>query len=93
MARIRTIKPEIFSDSKTGTLSGDAFKLFLGLLSFSDDRGVIEFDLLEWKGRIFPYLEGGRDQIIPLFQEITSRGLATMFEYSEIGRASCRERV
>lgn len=90
MARIRTIKPEIFSDSKTGTLSGDAFKLFLGLLSFSDDRGVIEFDLLEWKGRIFPYLEGGRDQIIPLFQEITSRGLATMFEYSESPRESSR---
>lgn len=39
MARIRTIKPEFWGDSKTARLSRDARLLFLGLLNESDDEG------------------------------------------------------
>ena len=55
MARIRTYKPEIFSDSATGQLSGDAFKLFLGLVAQSDDYGFVAADVPEIIAEILPF--------------------------------------
>jgi len=55
MPRIRTIKPEFFTDSKTGTLSALAAKVFIGLWCHADDYGVVPFDLLELKAKILPY--------------------------------------
>ena len=81
MARIRTIKPEFWTDSKTGTLSGTATKLFLGLLNHCDDFGVIRFDWWEFKARILPYEDGSAvDVIIPrVFDELSAKGLVTIF--------------
>jgi len=81
MARIRTIKPEFWTDSKTGTLSGIATKLFLGLLNHCDDFGVIRFDWWEFKARILPYEDGSAaDVIIPrVFDELSAKGLVTIF--------------
>ena len=58
MARIRTVKPEFWTDSKTGTLSDRAKILFLGILNFCDDYGVIENDAGALKARILPYVPG-----------------------------------
>ena len=82
MARIRTIKPEFWSDSKTGTLSDKATKLFIGLLNFCDDYGVIQFDIAEFTAKIFPF-ENFRDCSRVLAQaicdEILPKGLASIF--------------
>lgn len=55
MARIRTIKPEFWTDAKTGTLPEFAKCLLIGLLNHADDYGVLEYDLIGWRARIFPY--------------------------------------
>lgn len=39
MARIRTIKPELWEDEIVGSLSRDARLLFIGLISLADDDG------------------------------------------------------
>lgn len=93
MARIRTIKPEFWTDSKTGNLSDRATKLFLGLLNFSDDYGVSRLDLLEMKARIFPYLSGSPLGELgeALFGELLPAGLLMVFtmqgEEPEEGKA------
>lgn len=85
MARIRTIKPEFWTDSKTGTLSGIATKLFLGILNHADDFGVMRLDHHEMKARILPYEEGAAfDVVIPrTFHELSGKGLITIFEYAD----------
>jgi len=81
MARIRTIKPELWTDAKTGTLSPKALLLFLGMLNFSDDYGVIEHCCHYLKACIFPHnTEPPGDLIAPLLlDELLPRGLVVVF--------------
>lgn len=60
MARIRTIKPEFFTNSTTGRLSGQATKLYLGLQNHSDDYGVIRSDVAQFKAVVMPYEKSER---------------------------------
>ena len=55
MARIRTIKPEFWSDEKVGGLPLACRLLFIGLWNFADDYGVIASSPLFIKSRIFLY--------------------------------------
>jgi hypothetical protein len=81
--RIRSFKQEIFTDEKTGTLSGDAFRLFLGIVSHSDDYGVIEYRPLELRVKILPYLEGVSKEIVGgLLLELTDRNLVKPFRFA-----------
>lgn len=59
VARIRTIKPEFWTNSTTGQLTGDATKLYLGLHNHCDDYGVIRYDEAEFRARIMPYSRAG----------------------------------
>jgi hypothetical protein len=55
MARIRTIKPEFWDDEKLAREPREARLLFIGLLTFSDDYGIVKGNP-EWlQGRIFPF--------------------------------------
>jgi len=54
MARIRTIKPEFWRDAKMVSVSRDARLLFIGLLNFANDNGVIKDSPLQLKINIFP---------------------------------------
>jgi len=54
MPRIRTIKPEFWTDKKIIRLSRDARLFFIGLWNFADDNGVLEADPLQLKALIFP---------------------------------------
>lgn len=87
MARIRTVKPEFWTDSKTGTLSGSGTKLFLGMLNHCDDYGVIEYDLPMLKAKIFPYEDGASINVVgnPLIQELLPKGLVVVFTWAEDG--------
>jgi hypothetical protein len=91
MARIRTFKADLFTDSKTGSLSGPAFKLFLGLLSHADDNGVLRLNLEELRMKILPYekpvkADGKRAEFNvvarPLLDELFAKGLIWFFGYS-----------
>ena len=72
MARIRTIKPEFWTDEKILECSLNSRLLFLGLLNFADDFGNIEGSWKVIKSRIFPLDE---IDIIPLLQELVHRKL------------------
>lgn len=81
MARIRSIKPEFWTDSKTGTLSEFAKCLLLGLLGQSDDYGVLEWRPLEWRAKIFPYHSDTTTGTVEkaLAEELLPAGLLIMF--------------
>lgn len=52
--RIRTIKPDFWTDSKVVQLSPYARLLFQGIWNFADDTGVIEDDVMQLKLQILP---------------------------------------
>jgi len=54
VARIRTIKPEIWVDEKLVECSFAARLLFIGLLNFADDDGRMEYRPKKIKMQIFP---------------------------------------
>jgi hypothetical protein len=57
MGRIRTIKPEFWTDEKVGELKRDERLLFLGLLNLADDEGILKATPAFIKGQIFAYDE------------------------------------
>lgn len=67
MARIRTIKPEFWTDEKVVALSFAARLLFLGLLNFADDEGRMAYSFMRLKMQIFPNDE---IDILPLVKEL-----------------------
>lgn len=54
MARIRTIKPEFWTDDKVVQVSFPARLLFIGLWNFADDSGNLENSPVQIKMRILP---------------------------------------
>jgi hypothetical protein len=82
MARIRTIKPEFWTDSKTGTMPESAKCLFIGMLNHCDDFGVLEWLPVEWRAKIFPYHSLNTDGALTdlICREFLPRGLVTVFE-------------
>jgi hypothetical protein len=81
MARIRTIKPEFWTDEKLTECSLSARLLFIGTWNFADDYGNLDRSPKQMKARIFPL-----DNIDcePLIQELMTQGL--MVEYAYEGR-------
>lgn len=77
MARIRTIKPEFWTDSKILRLTIPARLFFIGLWNFADDNGVIPDDTLQLKAQIFPCdnIDVGK-----LIDELESVGLIKRFD-------------
>lgn len=85
MARIRTVKPEFWTDAKTGTLSEVGKCLFIGMLNHCDDYGVLEWSPMEWKVKIFPYSQithGALTEVI--CKEFLPRALLTIFERADV---------
>ncbi len=87
MARIRTIKPEFWTDSKTGTLTDFSKCLFLGLLNHCDDYGVIEWAPTEWRVKIFPYHSDTATVAVEnaLVEQLLARGLVILFSRKSEG--------
>ena len=81
MARIRTIKPEMFTDEKLTECSLSARYLFSGLFCFADDMGNLERSAKRIKMQIFP---ADNIDAEPLLQELLAHGVIT--EYSVSGK-------
>lgn len=77
MARIRTIKPEFWTDEKLTECSLSARLLFIGTWNFADDAGNLDRSAKQIKARVFPI-----DNIDcePLIQELIAQGL--LIEYA-----------
>lgn len=85
MARIRTIKPEFWTDAKTGTLPEFSKCLFLGLLNHADDYGVLEWSPAEWRAKIFPYHSDTTTGAVQkaLLDDLLPLGLLVMFAFTD----------
>jgi hypothetical protein len=73
MARIRTIKPDFWTDEKIVELEFADRLLFIGLWNFADDQGYMDLSLKRIKMQVFP----GDDADV-------SRGLARLHEFGLI---------
>ncbi|WP_256633887.1 hypothetical protein [Enterobacter hormaechei] len=80
MARIRTIKPEFWTDEKIVECSFEARLMFIGMFNFADDKGNLVRSPKRIKMQIFP-----ADMIDcePLIKELSLAGLIS--EYSVNG--------
>lgn len=72
MARIRTIKPEIWSDPDFVECSPNARLLFLAALNFASDYGVMKDSAVGLKLQCFP---GDALDVRPLIDELVAAGL------------------
>jgi len=77
MARIRTIKPEFWSDGAIIECSTNARLLFVGTWTFSDDAGNLDRSAKQLKAQVFP---ADNFDCEPLIQELIAHGL--LVEYS-----------
>lgn len=55
MARSRMIKPEFWTDEKSGMLNAFEKCLFIGMWNYADDEGLIKANPLYLKASVFPY--------------------------------------
>lgn len=76
MARIRTIKPEFWTDEKVVTLSAFARLVFIGLWNFVDDFGRMECSPVRLKMQILP---ADNADLRQLLAEISGAGLITLY--------------
>jgi hypothetical protein len=77
MARIRTVKPEFWSDERIGECSPTARLLFIASWNFADDHGGLDRSAKQLKAQAFPY-----DVIDcePLIQELIGQRLLVEYE-------------
>lgn len=77
MARLRTVKPEFWTDERVGEVSVTARLLFIATWNFADDHGGIDRSAKQLKAQAFPY-----DNIDcePLIQELLQVGLLIEYE-------------
>jgi hypothetical protein len=81
LARIRTIKPEFWTDDKVVQVSFPARLLFIGLWNFADDSGNLENSPVQIKMRILP---ADSVTVPQLLDELLGVGL--LREYSVNGK-------
>jgi hypothetical protein len=77
MARIRTIKPDFWTDEKLTECSLSARLLFIGTWNFADDNGNLEASAKQIKMKVFP---ADNIDCQPLVDELITHGM--LIEYS-----------
>ena len=83
MARIRSIRPEFWSDAKVGKLSLAARLLFIALWNFADDEGYGRALPKELAGFAFPHDDDmDSSRIRRVLGELSEKALVTVYEVS-----------
>ena len=95
MARIRTIKPDFWTDEKIVEISAFARLLFIGLWNFADDDGRMAYSPKKIKMQIFP---ADTLDISELFGEIQGEGLIELYtidsiEYLQINQFAKHQKI
>ena len=83
------IKPDFWSDEKTGQLSDRAKLLFIGMWNFADDEGRIRYHALYLRSCVFPYSDITHEEIKNYMNELEAIGLVIPYQingqvYAEI---------
>lgn len=76
MPRIRTIKPEFWTDETVVELDFHERLLFIGLWNFCDDQGFIDYKPKQLKMRIFP---GDTVDVVRAMEALVSASLVRVF--------------
>ena len=87
MARIRTIKPELFEDEVTVALSDAAFRVFIGMIVLADDYGNLRAGFIYLTGHIYRSTEAGMKKIL---SELAKSGLITLYSVNGQSYASIK---
>lgn len=87
VARIRTIKPEFWTDGDLLTISRDARLFYIGLWNFSDDNGVMEYSPMAIKAKVFP---ADDIRIEPLAQELAKIGKVVLYNVNDRKYLYCK---
>ena len=95
MARIRTIKPDFWTDERVVELDPWARLLFIGLLNFCDDAGRMECSPKRIKMQVFP---ADPADISKLLAEIGGEGMITLYtieniEYLQINNFTKHQKI
>lgn len=86
MPRIRSVKPEFWTDEELADLRRDARLLYIGLWNFADEHGRLRGDPRYIKGQIFPYDDDlTPDAIDALLDELGAAG--KVVRYRVAGRS------
>jgi hypothetical protein len=80
MARIRTVKPELWTDERVGECSVSARLLFIASLNFADDYGGLERSSKQLKAQVFPY---DSIDVEPLVLELLRVGLFIEYQVTD----------
>lgn len=80
MARIRTIKPDFWTDPGITALSMAARLLFIGMWNFADDKGNLEAHPGKIKAQVFP---SDNIQVEPLIGELVKGNFVLQYEREE----------
>ena len=78
--RIRTIKPEFWTDGKIVSLTPVARLLFIGLWNAADDFGLMKWQPIELKMRLLP---ADKDDIEDLVDELLKQDLVRKYKVRE----------
>jgi hypothetical protein len=79
MARIRTIKPEFWTDEKLSECSLSARLLFIGLISFADDEGRMEYAPARLRMQVFPCGAVATKKLIEYIGELHEHSLIRLY--------------
>lgn len=80
MARIRTIKPEFWTNERVMECSVSARLLFIGMWNFADDLGRLALAPKTIKAQVFPSDDISFDTIRGMIQELSKNGLVLIYE-------------
>ena len=87
MARIRSIKPSIWSDERFITLSRDARLLCIGMISHADDEGRLLATVTKLAGDVFPADNLTSRQVLRWRSEIAATGLVNVYAINGVDYA------
>ncbi len=88
MARIRSIKPDFWTNEKVLECSPIARLLFIGMWNFADDTGRLQFSPKTLKAQIFPSDDLTFADIARMIDELSSNGLLLVYYVEDIGYLS-----
>jgi hypothetical protein len=82
MARIRTIKPEFWTNERVMECSVNARLLFIGMWNFADDLGRLALAPKTIKAQIFPSDDIDFNTIRGMIDELSRNGLVMIYDVS-----------
>lgn len=80
MARIRTIKPEFWTNERVMECSMNARLMFIGMWNFADDLGRLPLSAKTIKAQIFPSDDISSQSILGMIVELSANGLVLKYE-------------